>query len=556
MDEAILMRRREHEGGVRLRWSLRLVAVRRGCVLLLVAVATVPASAASGWAAQPTHPEVNPLFASEWWLRGHTTLTDRAGQRAASDGVDAVGAWAVSTGEGAAVAVVDSGVDMRTAALAGQLLPGRDFLSAARPVRDPIGHGTQIATLIAGNPQQADGIFGVAPGARILPLRVATRGGHVVASAAAAALAYATRSPAVRVVNMSWENEFDPVLGRALADAGRAAATLLVSAAGNDGGDLVGRRVLPQTLDSANELTVASTDIFDGLSWFSNYGPHVEVAAPGERILSGFPGGTLKIDDGTSMAAAVVSGVAALLFSRFPDASAADVKAAIVTSCTPVADLVGRVECGGIVNAPAALARLAELMERPEAAGVSGPRTLVRAERIRAEVDARYRGTGLAVTEASSTAVIDSFTLIAGAEPRVVPAANGIYFAICPLRATCPNPGRSARGPTAFLPRREALDLAVRTFLETPADVVAVSLPTRRFVLLVLERDDVSGSVDAFALRDALAAAPVTGSYPELRTIVDRLTRPHLFAPSALVPVSPTRDTLVASSLFPADSRR
>jgi subtilisin family serine protease len=426
-------------------------------------------------------------------------------------------------------------------------------LSAARPVRDPIGHGTQIATLIAGNPQQADGIFGVAPGARILPLRVATRGGHVVASAAAAALAYATRSPAVRVVNMSWENEFDPVLDGALADAGRAAATLLVSAAGNDGGDLAGRRALPQTLDSANELTVASTDIFDGLSWFSNYGPHVEVAAPGERILSAFPGGTLKIDDGTSMAAAIVSGVAALLFSRFPDASAADVRAAIVTSCTPVADLVGRVECGGIVNAPAALATLAAMMAQPEAPQVIGPRTLARAQLIRAEVDGRYRGVRLAVTEASSTAVIDSFTLFAGAESRVVPAAKGIYYAICPVGATCPYPGRSARPATAFLSRREALELALRTFLETSATVVVVSLPTPRFVLLILERDELAAEVDTAALRDALLGYPSGAPDPPLRRAVDQLTLPHLFLVDAwaLVPVSDTRETLVATCLFP-----
>jgi subtilisin family serine protease len=99
--------------------------------------------------------------------------------------------------------------------------------------------------------------------------------------------------------------------------------------------------------------------MLDGLSWFSNYGPHVEVAAPGERILSAFPLGTLKLEDGTSMAAAIVSGVAALLFSRYPAASAAQVKQAIVSSCTVVPDLVGHVGCGGIVNAPAALATLA-----------------------------------------------------------------------------------------------------------------------------------------------------------------------------------------------------
>ena len=88
------------------------------------------------------------------------------------------------------------------------------------------------------------------------------------------------------------------------------------------------------------------------------------------------------------------------------------------------------------------------------------PGALAHAREIRAEVDARYRrphGPKLAVTEASTTGVIDSFTLFGNAleEPRVVPADNGIYYAICPVGATCPYPGRSARPATAFLPRRE-----------------------------------------------------------------------------------------------------
>src|SRR6266508_3972739 len=131
---------------------------------------------------------------------------------------------------------------------------------------------------------------------------------------------------------------------------------------------------------------------------------------------------------------------------------------------------------------------------------VREPEALAHAREIRAEIDVRYRrphGPRLAVTEASSTGVVDSFTLFGSPleEPRVVPAENGIYYAICPVRATCPYPGRAARPATAFLPRRLALELALRTFLETSATVVVVSLPTARFVLLV-ERDELLADVD------------------------------------------------------------
>jgi subtilisin family serine protease len=512
---------------------------------LVVAVAAIAATvAAHAGAAPPVHPELNPLFTAELWLRGHTTVLDL------------------------------SGVDATKPALRTQLLPGRDFVTDRPLAGDPLGHGTHVAALIAGNPQQRDGIFGVAPGAQILPLRVANARGQAPARAAAAALAYAARDPRVRVINTSWRKDFNPVVERELRAATRSGRARLVSAAGNDARDLSESRELPQTFDDVAELTVANTIMLDRLSWFSNYWAHVEVAAPGERILSAFHGDTLKLDDGTSMAAPIVSGMVALLFACHPEASAAQVKQARVP------ELGGRVGCGGIVNAPTALATLATILRQTPTDG--SPRLLsplmqgsavsvtalartgrrraregdpvAQAARIRAEVDARYRPrrVRLAVTEASSTGVIDSFTLFTGltAEPRVVPAANGIYYALCPVGASCPYPGRSARLAAAFLPRRAALELAVRTFLETSADLVAVSLPTRRFVLLILERADVIGKVDAAALRDALRADPAASPVPSLRRVVDELTRPHLFAPSSLVPVSDTRETLVASSLF------
>jgi subtilisin family serine protease len=365
--------------------SARVVGARTSRLIASLTLLAVASAALSGSAsaAPPVRPELNPLFAAEWWLRGHTTVIDWSGEPRPSDGVDAVSAWPSSTGEGVVVAVADSGVDAMTPALRTQMLPGRDFLTGGRAVGDPLGHGTQVATLIAGNPQQSDGIFGVAPGAQILPLRVATARGHVPARAAAAALAYAARHPRIRVINMSWHNDFSPLLERALASTANSGRVLLVSSAGNDARDLFGSRELPQTFDDPSELTVASTDMLDRLSWFSNYGLHVDVAAPGERILSAYPGGTLTIDDGTSMAAPIVSGVAALLLSHHAEASAAQVKRAILSSCTPVPELAGLVGCGGIVNAPAALATLATILEqRRQRAHPASPAT-GRASRLR-----------------------------------------------------------------------------------------------------------------------------------------------------------------------------
>jgi hypothetical protein len=183
--------------------------------------------------------------------------------------------------------------------------------------------------------------------------------------------------------------------------------------------------------------------------------------------------------------------------------------------------------------------------------------TVEQAQRIQAETTARYgasSGASLVVTEASSTAVIASFTLLKPGleETRVVPADNGIYFAICPQRASCPYPPPSfARSPSDFLPRRAALELAMRTFAETSADVVAVSLPTRRFTLFVAERDELRRAIDAPVLAEALRADPPGSSDAALRALVAELTRSRIFVPIALEPTPAGRETLTAMPLWP-----
>jgi hypothetical protein len=177
------------------------------------------------------------------------------------------------------------------------------------------------------------------------------------------------------------------------------------------------------------------------------------------------------------------------------------------------------------------------------------PEALTRAHAIRAAINARYRrlpGRKLVVTEATSTGVVKSLTLMSdGLElARVVPADNGIYFAICPARASCPYPARSAARPAlAFLPCRVALELAFRTFIETSVTLVVVALPTSEPVWVVFDRNDFVANIDAPALRDQLASNPAVLDLA-LRELVRRLTWPRLFAPLPILP--PPDDTIYA----------
>lgn len=177
------------------------------------------------------------------------------------------------------------------------------------------------------------------------------------------------------------------------------------------------------------------------------------------------------------------------------------------------------------------------------------PVTLARAQTIRVELDARYRllpDRKLAVTEATPTGVIESFTLLTAdlLESRVVDAANGVYYAICPLGAACPYPARRfARPAEDLVPRRLALELAVRTFLETTADVVAVSLPTPRFIVFIVEREELERDVDAETLAKALSASPSRGRATSVGGIVDRATRSRIFLFLGLAPTPSGRET-------------
>jgi hypothetical protein len=183
---------------------------------------------------------------------------------------------------------------------------------------------------------------------------------------------------------------------------------------------------------------------------------------------------------------------------------------------------------------------------------------VARLQSISADLNARYRllpGRNLVVTEASSTGVVESFTLLTPniQATRTVDAANGVWFAICPARAMCPYPAvRDGLSAAAILPRRLALELALRTFRETSASVVAVSLPTpRSFTILILERSQLAQDANLASLARAVERATTHTLASVPRRVIDRVTRPHVFVFLALEPTSGGRETFAAIPRWP-----
>lgn len=188
-------------------------------------------------------------------------------------------------------------------------------------VADDYGHGTHVAGIIAAA-YNGTGVVGVAPGVRVMPVKVIDQFGNATYSDIAAGIVYAVDNGA-RIINLSLGGEVDsPVLQEPIEYA-RLHDVLVIAATGNSGGSVL----YPAAYDSV--LAVAATDISDHVAAFSNYGPEVDLAAPGVDIYSTWcrpnilaatcDGSYYFTKSGTSMAAPHVSGAAALVWSRWPN---------------------------------------------------------------------------------------------------------------------------------------------------------------------------------------------------------------------------------------------
>jgi subtilisin family serine protease len=229
---------------------------------------------------------------------------------------------------------------------------GWDFVNADKSVYDSATldlHGTQVAGIIAAS-ANTEGISGVAPNVRILPLKF-INGNWGYTCDAIDAIEYAM-SMGVKIVNCSFGgtgNNF------ALKDTMVNSGILYVSSAGNRGADVSVLPVYPACYDIPNVLSVASIDSMGVISPYSSYGNKIHVAAPGINILSTTPDNTYDYFSGTSASAPFVTGIAALLKSQVPDLNYEQLAQRIKANVVPCTNLQGKVTSGGRVDAYAVL---------------------------------------------------------------------------------------------------------------------------------------------------------------------------------------------------------
>ena len=310
---------------------LALVLVALSTTTLLVASDSTKAFAETG---------TDPLLDQQWGL---TAI-----------GVPSV--WSITRGAGVTVAVIDSGSgphpDLDANMEVGRTIIDSIESAGMRDVSDE-GHGTHVAGIIAAAADNGVGGAGVAPQVRILPIRTLEPNGEGTARDVSKAVRFAVDAGA-KVINLSLgrNSEYTPLTSAIQYAVDR--NVLVVAAAGNYGAD--SGPVWP----AASDLTLAVTavDRTNNVTSFDQRGDYIDLAAPGTSILS-----TARNDyafqSGTSMAAAFVSGAAALLFAAQPSITAAQVRDILQRTATDIGSPGRDTTFGyGLVNLVAAFAEL------------------------------------------------------------------------------------------------------------------------------------------------------------------------------------------------------
>lgn len=247
-------------------------------------------------------------------LRGDQWALDRIGARAG---------WSAGGGRRVVIAVVDTGVDLSHEDLASKIVAGRDFVEGDGRPQDEHGHGTHVAGIAAAAAGNGLGVGGVAPRARIMPVRVLDEDGRGSTSSVAAGIRWATDNGA-QVINLSLGDLGQPLFGPAFSDAldyAWANGAIPVVAAGND-------YLLSSGYAAQPAIVVSATNRSDGKPGYSSGVGSARwgMAAPGgaggalgraeDDILSTERGSRYGYRAGTSMAAPHLAGAAAILRAR------------------------------------------------------------------------------------------------------------------------------------------------------------------------------------------------------------------------------------------------
>ena len=308
--------------------ALRTHPGRSSLIATLVAsvlLALAPAGASAARGAAPN----DRAFTTQWQLSGDKAMGARS-------------AWTQSTGGDVVVAVLDTGAQLDHPDLAANVwvnageiagngidddangyaddVHGYDFAGKDADPSDDHGHGTAVAGVIGARGNNGTGITGVAWRARLMIVKVLGANGSGSVYDVARGIRYAVANGA-KVVNLSMAGpDTAPELEAAIAEA-KAAGVLIVAAAGNTGADLDAKPAYPAS--SGDVIGVASTDDTGRLAPGSSFGATtVEIAAPGENIVSTARNGRYETRSGTSQAAAHVTGTLALMAAAAPTATA------------------------------------------------------------------------------------------------------------------------------------------------------------------------------------------------------------------------------------------
>lgn len=247
------------------------------------------------------------------------------------DNIQTKKAWDKTKGSGdVVVAIIDDGIDPYHEDLVENIVDPYDIVDGTDEWM-PVGeHGTHVAGIIAAEINNSVGGAGVAPKTKIMPINV-FQGEDAYASDTIEAI-YRAVDHGADIINMSLGSYYYSTLYQEAIDYAHEAGVVVVAAAGNESTD---EPAYPASYDHV--VSVASTTPWDDTSYFSNYGPTIDVSAPGSYIYSTLPEDDYGEMSGTSMASPVVSGVVALIKANEPNLTGDQ----IVTRLIETADDLG-----------------------------------------------------------------------------------------------------------------------------------------------------------------------------------------------------------------------
>ena len=287
--------------------------------------------------------------------------------------INAPAAWDISTGSsGVVVGVIDTGIDYTHPDLADNIATnsgeirdngvdddnngfiddyyGYDFINNDSNPLDDHFHGTHCSGTIGARGDNNRGVAGVNWSVKLLSVKVLDSYGSGTIASVVSGMNYAVKRGA-KILSMSLgTSSYSQTLEDAIIYAKQNGA-LVVAAAGNNGANADISPNYPAASAQDNMVSVAASTSSDTLAYFSNWGPtSVDLAAPGDTILSTYLGGQYAYASGTSMATPHVAGMAALLKAVNPALTYSQIKSILISTVDPISSMTGKMVSGGRAN--------------------------------------------------------------------------------------------------------------------------------------------------------------------------------------------------------------